>query len=119
MFLQTIIRRAAAATLLGTLALGVGGVGTAAAASAIPEKGGANVRVNVQPGIAMDQNTFTTTFYVSTTNHSASNFKLIVPFDASAVKLLNVQLNAPGGWLANVAPDSFEADLGSIWKDAQ
>jgi hypothetical protein len=43
----------------------------------------------------------------------------MVPFDPSAVRLMDVQFNQPGAWVTSVTPNGFEANLGDTGSDGQ
>jgi len=113
MWTTTLATRMAAATLVSVIGLGVGGAGVAAAASS--NKDNVSMRIMVTPSGDTSGNTFTDTFMVTNVgDDGATNVRIDVPFDASAVQLLGVQFNNPNAWVTSATSNEFFASLGGI-----
>jgi hypothetical protein len=122
MWTTTLAARLATAALVSVIGLGVGGSGVAAAAATPSTSGGHNVNMHimVEPSAAMSGTSFTDTFMVSNVGgDSATDVRINVPFDASAVQLLGVQFNQPNAWVTSVEPNAFQAHLGGIGSGGQ
>jgi hypothetical protein len=105
--------------MVSAIGLGVGGTGVAAAAAASGNKDNVSMRIMVEPSNASG-NTFTDTFMVTNVgNDGATNVRIDVPFDSSAVQLLGVQFNQPNAWVTSATSNEFHAALGGIDSHGQ
>lgn len=114
-----IAARCVSATLLGVLAFGATGVGTAAAANRDSDH--ASVKIAVTPADSSmigSGKTFTDTVVVSTEGHATSrDVVLNVQFDPAVVQLQGVQFNRASAWVTKTMPNGFEASLGKLGSD--
>jgi hypothetical protein len=122
MWTTTLATRLAAAALVSMIGLGVGATGAAAAATTSSTSRGRNVNMHimVEPRAAAAGASFTDTFMVTNVgDDSATDVRISVPFDSSALQLLGVQFDQPGAWVTSVAPNEFQAHLGDIGSHGQ
>jgi hypothetical protein len=122
MWTTTLATRLVSAALVGTLGLGVGGASVAAAAQTPSTNSGraVDMQIMVQPTAAAPGASFTDTITVANVGQDpARDVAITVPFDPSAVRLLNVQFNQLGAWVTSVTPSGFQADLGRIGSKGQ
>jgi len=114
MLFPTIAARLASATLLGTLAFGASGAGTAAAASSLH----ASLNIASNPASAAQirsGSSFTDTFVISDPDSiGTQDVTLLMSFDPAIVQLQGVQFNRAGAWVDATMPNGFEAQLGDI-----
>lgn len=122
MALRSLMRRVTTAALVGILAFGVVGVGTATAASprdhGLPGRTGAHlvVTVDAMPMAQIGKDgTFTDTIVVKNDGqHAATDILLTVPFDTTALKVLGVKVEREGVWVTKVLPSAFTVDLNRL-----
>lgn len=98
----------ALASLMAVL-VAVGGVGGVAAAEKVPEQR-ADVAVVVRP----TQASGTVTYQIVATNGGkgpAQNTVITVPFDASKLRLEDVQFSGGGAWVTDIQPSAFTVQI--------
>ena len=114
MLFPTIAARLASATLLGALAFGASGAGTAAAASSRH----ASLNIASNPASAAQirsGSSFTDTFVISDPDSTGTrDVTLLMWFDPAIVQLQGVQFNRADAWVDATMPNGFEAQLGNI-----
>jgi hypothetical protein len=110
----------AAAALASVIGLGVGATGVAAAAAPSSSGHTVNMHIMVEPSAVAPGASFTDTFMVANVgDDGATDVRISVPFDSSAVQLLGVQFDQPGAWVTSVASNEFDAHLGDIGSHGQ
>jgi hypothetical protein len=114
MVFPTLAARLASASLLGTLAFGISGIGTAAAASS--HHASLNIASNPASAVQVGAGSrFTDTFVISDPDSNGTqDVTLQMMFDPAVVQLQGVQFNRAGAWVDATMPNGFDAQLGDI-----
>ncbi len=114
MYFPTIAARLASATLLGTLAFGAAGVGTAAAANRNLH---ASINVASTPASAAQVgpgSSFTDTFVINDPDNAGTRDVTLLLSYPPTLQLQGTQFNRAGAWIDSTMPNGFEAKLGDI-----
>jgi hypothetical protein len=109
----TLAARLASATLLGTLAFGVAGVGSVAAASSQH----ASINVAANPAAAAQigpGSIFTDTFVLSDPDNAGTHGVSVMMTYPGTVQLQGVQFSRSGAWVDATMLNGFDAQLGDI-----
>jgi hypothetical protein len=119
MWTSNLAARLASATLLGLLAFGATGAGSAAAASRDSHHAEVKVAVTPTSNSAIGGGaSFTDTIVVSNQGHDSSrDVTLTVQFDPAIVQLEGVQFDRAGAWVSATMPNGFTADIGGLGSD--
>ena len=113
MSISTIAARLASATVLGALAFGAAGAGTAAAANRDLH---ASINIIATPSAAQigPGSSFTDTLVISDPDNAGTRDVTLLMSYPATVQLQGVQFNRAGAWVDATTANGFEAKLGDI-----